>query len=338
MITKKLTPTQRIIGSLAMSVIMYLVMLVACIAVGKPYFGSLIIWKPLSVNIATAVTVAMAIGLQLKNGRFDFSGGGIMLLTAIVAGRISQDYFSSNVLIFCIVCVVLCTVLSIAVSLLYVYGRNPLMIVTIGMALLYEALTCVVWDGGGVRLISDINIKALSAFPAALVPMVLAILVYFYYINFTVWGKQSEILSHNQQSAVNIGVNENKNVVISYVFSGIIFGLATIIFASTEVRSGAFTQFSTVGQLFTNILPVFIGLMLARYCGDTLGIILGAITLCVMNYGLQIVFSAELGSAIAAFCTGIFIFGIFVFDSQRTKWAAKKQRRALSSLEGASNG
>jgi ribose transport system permease protein len=314
---------------------MYLVMLAACVAVGKPYFGSLIIWKPLSVNIAAAVTVALAIGLQLKNGRFDFSGGGIMLLSAILSGKIAQLYFGSNALVFCALCVVSCTVLSIAVSLMYVYGRNPLMIVTISMALLYEALTCVVWNGGGVRLVSDIKIKALSTFPYALIPMVLAILTYFYYIRFTVWGKQSEILSHNQQSAVNIGVNEIKNVIVSYLFSGILFGFATIIFASTAIRSGAFTQFSTVGQLFTNILPVFIGLMLARYCGDTLGIIFGAVTLCVMSYGLQILFSAELGSAISAFCTGLFIFGIFVFDSQSAKRAARKQRRAITNSEGA---
>ena len=34
-----------------------------------------------------SISCAMGIGLQFKNGRFDFSGGAIMLLSAIIAGR-----------------------------------------------------------------------------------------------------------------------------------------------------------------------------------------------------------------------------------------------------------
>ena len=42
-------------------------------------------------------------------------------------------------------------------------------------------------------------------------------------------GRQATLLANNQQSAVNIGIKENRNVIISYVFSGLIFGLATVI-------------------------------------------------------------------------------------------------------------
>lgn len=72
-----------------------------------------------------------------------------------------------------------------------------------------------------------------------------------------------------QQAGVNIGINEQKNILVSYIYSGIILGLATMIYASTGIISASFSSLSSIGGMFTNLLPVFVGLILARFCGDT---------------------------------------------------------------------
>ena len=115
------------------------------------------------------------------------------------------------------------------------------------------------------------------------------------YKRYTLTGKQSQLLTNNQGAAVDIGINEKKNVILSYVFSGIIFGCATMVWTSTTIKSASFTSLSTVSDLFTNILPVFIGLALSKYCGEAIGTVIGAITLSLMSYGLQAVLSAEFG-------------------------------------------
>ncbi len=92
--------------------------------------------------------------------------------------------------------------------------------------------------------------------------------------------------------------------------------LATVMFASTALHRGAFSSLSTVGQLFSNILPVFIGLMIGRYSGDTLGTLMGAVTLSIMATGLNAIFDAEMGGAISTICTGVFIFAINVVSGQ----------------------
>lgn len=312
---KVTTIIKKILGTIMLPAIMYIIVMIACFSNGKMYFGTWAMWKTLMVNIAVSVTCAMGIGLQFKCGRFDFSGGAIMLLSAIIAGNTAKNH-ENNAILFFVLCVVMCVVLSLLVGLVYTYGRLPIVIVTIGMALLYESITCLIFNGGGINLVANTNLKVFSAYPMVLIPAVAAILVYAFYSNVTIFGKQSVLLSMNQQSAVNIGINERRNVLVSYLFSGLIFGFATVIYASTGLHGASFSSLTTVGELFTNILPVFIGLMLGSFCNDTIGIIMGSLTLCLMSFGLTTVISSDMGTAISTILTGIFVLVINVVSGQ----------------------
>jgi ribose transport system permease protein len=146
--------------------------------------------------------------------------------------------------------------------------------------------------------------------------MILAIAVYAFYSYCTVSGKQARLLANNQQASVNIGIKEKKNVIVSYVFSGLIFGFATIIYIANALHRGAYTSMSTVGELFSNILPVFVGLIVGAFCGDTIGTIVGSLTLCLMSWGLKAVFNDELGAAICTICMGAFVLIINTIGAQ----------------------
>lgn len=294
---------------------MYFAMMILCYANGKMYYGTWLMWQTLIVDIAISVSCALAIGLQLKNGRFDFSGGAIMLIAAIVAGNIAKEH-QDNIILMSLICMGACILLSLVVALIYIFGRLPVIIATIGMALVYEAITCIMYGGTGINLVSNMSLRKFVTVPYVLIPLIGSILVYAFYSHLTVTGKQGTLLANNQVTAVNIGINEKKNVVISYLFSGILFGFATIIWIAKDMHNASFSSLTTVGELFSNILPVFIGMMLIKYCGDTIGIIMGALTLCLLSYGMEAVFSMELGSAITVIITGIFILLLNIISSQ----------------------
>lgn len=310
---------KKIGGTLMLPVAVYIAMMILCYANGKMYYGTWEMWRTLIVDIAISVTSALGIGLQFKNGRFDFSGGAIMLVAGIVAGHVAKDN-GNSVVVMVVVAFALCIILSLVVALLYVYGRVPIIIATIGMALLYEAISCIIYNGQGVTLVSNNTLRLFSTYPTVLIPGVLAILVYAFYGRFTKTGKQSMLLANNQQSAVNIGINEPKNVIISYLYSGVLFGFATLIWLATAIHKASFSSLSTVGELFTNILPVFIGLMLMNFCGDTIGTLMGSISLCLLSYALKAVFDNEMGSAITTIVTGVFILVLNVVSAQGTNW------------------
>lgn len=321
---------KRIVGTLTLPVLMFLIMMAFCYSNGKMYFGTLDMWKSLIVNITISATCALGIGLQFNNGRFDFSGGAIMLLSAIIGGNLAKS-MNNNVILFAVLCIVLCTFFSVLVAVLYVYGRLPVAISTITMALLLESITPLVFNGAGINLIANIELKKVATFPGVLFPFIVAVFVYGFYKKYTLTGKQSELLRNNQSAAVDIGVNEKKNVILSYVFSGVIFGCATMVWASSTIKSASFTSLSTVGDLFTNILPVFIGLALSKYCGEAIGTVVGAVTLSMMSYGLQAVLSAELGSAVSMVIMGLFIFIFNIittpYGSVITAWFEARKRK-----------
>lgn len=305
---------KRIVGTLMLPVAVYLAVMWLCYSHGKAnVFNNM--WVPVIPNIAISVGCAMGIGLQFKNGRFDFSGGSIMLLSGIIAGNLATRAGNSLVLM-CVLSIVCCIVLSMAVGVFYVFARVPIIIATIGFALLYESITCLVFSGTGINLISNMTLNKFARYPLAVLPVVLAIAVYAVYSYLTTSGRQAVLLANNQQSAVNIGINERGNVLLSYFFSGLIFGLTTIVWLAKAKHDAAYVSMSTVGELFSNILPVFIGLMLVKFCGDTIGIIMGSVTLSILSYGLTAVFANNLGTAISNICMGVFILVINVLSAQ----------------------
>lgn len=312
---KILSALKRIGGTLMLPAIMYLAMMWLCYANGKMYFGTAKMWRTLIVDIAISISCAMGIGLQFKNGRFDFSGGAIMLLSAIIAGNVAKN-MGNNLPVMVVLCIVCCVALSLLVAVFYVFARVPIIITTIGFALLYESITCLVFSGTGINIISNMTLRRFATYPMAIWPLVGVIVLYAIYSYLTTSGRQATLLANNQQAAVNIGVKENRNVIVSYVFSGLIFGLATVIWIAKAKHDAAYSSMMTVGQLFSNILPVFIGLMLSRFCGDTIGIIMGSVTLCLLSYALNAVFASTLGTAISNICMGTFILVINVVNAQ----------------------
>ena len=311
---------KKIAGTIILPIAMYVAMFILCTANGKNFFGTWAMWKIVMVDTALSATTALGIGLQFKNGRFDFSGGAIMLLAAIIAGNLAQGNFGNSIWAFVVLSMVTCVILSVIVAVFYVYGRLPIIIATVGMALLYESVTCLVFNGTGAKYVSNMTLNVFSSFPMALLPFAAGVLVYGLYSYMTVAGKESQLLANNQQSAVNIGISEKKNVIISYIYSGIIFGLATMIYATNSTHDASFTSLVTAGELFSNILPVFIGMMLAGFCGDLLGTIVGALTLSLLSYSLSAVFTAEMGSAISTVITGVFILVLNVIAGQGSGW------------------
>lgn len=57
--------------------------------------------------------------------------------------------------------------------------------------------------------------------------------------------------------------------------SGVLLGICSAIHAATNVIS-AQSNLVSVGQVFTNLLPMLIGFSLARFGWDSIGLLMGA--------------------------------------------------------------
>lgn len=87
-----------------------------------------------------------------------------MLLTAIIAGNIAKDN-GNNLPLMVVLCLAVSVGLSMCVAVFYVIGRIPIVISTIGFTLLYEAVTCLIFNGTGINLVSNTTLRTFSSYP-----------------------------------------------------------------------------------------------------------------------------------------------------------------------------
>ncbi|RGT72205.1 hypothetical protein DWX08_10270 [Ruminococcus sp. AF18-22] len=325
---------KNIILTLLFPVLMFLVMLLItannpqCYVNGKLIFISSGLITEVAVNSCLSICVALAIWLQFKNGRFDFSGGASMVLAAIGGGVIGKE--AGSPVIALVVAVAIALILNVITSLVYVFGRVPIIICTIGMTLLYESLTYILFGGNGIMgFFYESKISVFGRIPGIFIPAMIAIALFVIYTYFTTAGRRGKILANNQTAGVNIGINEKKDVIISYVFSGLILGFAAIIYVSQNdvlPQSGL----STSSILFSYIVPVFMGMFIGLASCDVIGIAMAAIGMEIMNYGLSCMNLGAGGWQQIIF--GAFVLGFYTFSSQSeriTVYLEKRRRQKL---------
>ena len=170
-------------------------------------------------------------------------------------------------------------------SLVYVYGRLPIIICTIGVALVYESITYLIFDARGVSMMSNTKLTIFGRMPYIVVILAVAALIFIGFCNFTVPGKQAKILQNNQQSGVNIGINERKNVIYTFLYCGLLLGLAAAIYGSQN-NIAPQSALSTAGTLFQYIIPAYMGMIIGMAGNDAVGVIMAAFGMELFNYGL----------------------------------------------------
>jgi ribose transport system permease protein len=80
---------KRFFMTILFPLVVYIVMYILARRNGVSYFGlTKDMWRSVLVNTSSTAIAALAIWLQVKNKRFDFSGGAVMVLTSIVAGNL----------------------------------------------------------------------------------------------------------------------------------------------------------------------------------------------------------------------------------------------------------
>lgn len=300
-------------ATLTLPVAVYVVLLIVCSASGSGFLNIFTSGAITSILTRTSymAIVALGIGFQLKFGRFDFSGGAVVVVSATIAG-VLVDATGLGIWFLMLTAVLTGVILSVINASVYSWLKIPISVCSLAMAYLFEAIPGVVLGGDtGPNILYRQQYNSLGLFPLILLPLAIALVLYFCYDKFTVAGRQSTLLARNQGAAVNIGINEKKNTIIAYAVSGVLFGLAGAIYATQNTLSVITTPLQTAGTLFSNIIPSLVGLFLSRYIDDTLGTIVGALTISILYYGLE---AMGVFSGMRTICYACFL-AVFIFVS-----------------------
>ena len=298
--------------TLAFPALIFVVMLIITAANGIDYYVSANMVRQVVTDASLTTIIALAIYLQFKNGRFDFSGGATMILSAIIAGNITLQA-GGNPILFLVLCVVFGVVLSMITATAYIVSKVPVIICTIAVTLIYESLTYVLFDAEGLSVISRTEMVMFAKVPFIFIPLLIALGLFVFFTYFTAEGRRAKLLSGNQKVAVNIGIKENKTVLITYIVCGVILGLGALVYGSQQIIKPQ-SNLSTSSILFSYIVPVFIGMFIGTASIDAVGVVVAALGMEFLNYGLDCLGVGAGGYQQIIF--GMFMLGFYAFSAQ----------------------
>lgn len=264
-------------------------------------------------SVLTTIT-AYAIALPLSGGRWDFAPGIIIMLAGIIGSNITIDLGLGPVMLL-IITIAVAIVLSLFEGLLYVWIRVPTIIVSLGVVMMYEAISGVVYGGSGTQLFMHANLTIFARSPWIYILLAVVMVLFYYLLSHTKFGYDTKSLSANPRLAVNMGVKEKKNILLTYLVVGALLGISAVINASTVLVSPA-GNLSSTALMFSSMAPVLMGLYLAQFTNLPLGIFAGALGMNSLSYGMVVM---GINSSLQTVVIGVFIVVFMAYTTNQER-------------------
>ena len=170
----------------------------------------------------------------------------------------------------------------------YVKLRIPSMIVTTGLALIYESVANYI--AGGVEQTLPSDMRAFGSMPGNIILAVLAFIAAYIFLNYTKVGTYTYAIGSNEVVAKNMGVNVSKYKIVAFTLAGFFFGLQAILTISfgtsmTSASMVAVTGMASMARNFTPTMGCFFGMAFRKYGIPIQAIIIGEFVINIIFYG-----------------------------------------------------
>ena len=269
----------------------------------------------LSAFEASLMASVGAVGFYfvLVMGMFDFSIGANIILSAIVGCQLANT-FGLGYFGLIIGAVITGALVGLCNCMFYVKLRIPSMIVTTGLALIYESLANIVAGGYSQKLPSDL--RALGKMPGNLILAVIAFALAWLILNYTKIGTYTYAIGSDEFVTKNMGIKVDKFKVIAFLISGAFFGLMAVLTISYGSSILAETGMASMSRNFVPTMGCFFGVAFKKYGIPLQAIIIGEFFINIIFYGF-----VALGAptAIQDVITGLALLVIIVLTSKPVK-------------------
>jgi ribose transport system permease protein len=279
------------------------------------------------------IIISLALVGNLTLGMFDFSAGAVVLAASIIGGNLARATETGvpGLVLFCMLPAI---VLASITGFLNNKLKVPVMVLTLGLLLVYEALPRVIYSGG-----ATITIKMATLALAPWIFVVLAVVLVTFYIlyNFTTYGHNIRALGGNEDIAKTAGLDLTRIKQIGFTISGIYLGVAAVLNMSSKGQILNVGTLGSMGTMFDALMGVFLAFFLARYCNLVIAVVIGTFTMTTLTNGFV---AAGLSQYLRDVMGGIFLLVLLVFSANQarfTQWRSDRERVRRLKASGALN-
>ena len=157
------------------------------------------------------------------------------------------------------------------------------MIVTTGLALIYESLANYIAGSQAPTLPSDL--RGFGMMPGNLILAAISFAIAYIILNYTKIGTYTYAIGSNEFVAKNMGINVNKYKVIAFILSGAFFGIEGILTIGYGSSMVAQTGMGSMSRNFIPTMGCFFGMAFRKYGIPLQAIVIGEFAINIIFYG-----------------------------------------------------
>ena len=232
---------------------------------------------------ASLIASAGAVGfyLVIVMGMFDFSIGAAIILASIIGCMLaSMGYGYLGLLGGGLLTGAVVGALN---GFFYIKLRIPSMIITTGLALIYESLANMIAGGSAQTLPADL--RMFGQMPGNLILALLTFFAAYAILNYTKIGTYTYAIGSNEFIAKNMGINVDCYKFLAFLISGIFFGIMSVLTISYGSSMVAVTGMASMSRNFIPTMGCFFGLAFKKYGIPIQAIVLGEFMINIIFYG-----------------------------------------------------
>jgi Ribose/xylose/arabinose/galactoside ABC-type transport systems, permease components len=238
----------------------------------------------LSYFEASLLAAVGAVGFYfvMVMGMFDFSIGANIMLSAIV-GCVFANRFGIGYVGLIVGSILTGATVGLLNGFFYAKLKIPSMIVTTGLALIYESIANYI--AGGVEQTLPSDLRAFGQMPGNLILAVTAFAIAYVLLNYTKIGTYTYAIGSNEFVAKNMGINVNFYKVLAFIISGAFLGVMAVLTISYGSSMVAVTGMASMSRNFIPTMGCFFGLAFKKYGMPLPAIIIGEFVINIIFFG-----------------------------------------------------
>lgn len=277
------------------------------------------------------IIIAFGLGFNMTLGMWDFSIGAIIYAAAIAGGNIAQLLGAGTIGVISIV-FALGIGFTILNAFLYKLLKVPSLVLTVGMAMLYESLPRVL---GWIHVQIGITDGILANLPWCFVVFAVMVALFYIIYNKSAFGNKVKAVGANQVIAQNAGIDIMKIKMRGFIFGGIFAGVAAVLYLSNTKVMMVPAMLGSVNLLFNAMMGIFIAFFLQRYCNFVFGIVIGTLSMQILTSGLV---ALGISGTLQNVTSGLFLLVLLIVSSNQGIFSRKKRIKQYTAIANAQYG
>lgn len=276
-----------------LSIIIFILLLMILVSIRNPAFLSIDNFRDILLNISILIIVALGQTMVIITRGIDLSVGSMIGLVAMMVSFVVVSFPEMSPLLAVGLGMVLGAFLGSLNGLLITGGGVPPIIATLGTLSIFRGLLFVFSSGTWINSFEmPAAFRALAKGSPLGVPNIILIAALvaaaiYFFLNYTRPGRDIYTIGSNPEAAKMAGINVGRTTFMVYVISGLLCGLAAVLWASRF--ESAQTNTALGFELQSVAASVVGGVNIFGGSGSVLGVMLGAFLLGTIENSLTLV-------------------------------------------------